>query len=93
MESGHKYRDDSEHINDVMQTFSDKVVQLQDVMKEITGNIDAVSTAVEQGAEGVTNAAQDISQLVGQMDSISGQMEDSNQVMNALAEQTDQFIK
>ena len=93
VESGHKYRDDSEHINDVMQTFSDKVVQLQEVMKEITGNIDAVSTAVEQGAEGVTNAAQDISQLVGQMDSISGQMADSNQVMNALAEQTDQFIK
>ena len=93
VESGHKYRDDSEHINDVMQTFSDKVVQLKEVMKEITGNIDAVSTAVEQGAEGVKNAAQDISQLVGQMDSISGQMADSNQVMNALAEQTDQFIK
>ena len=92
MDSGHQYSADSDYINDMMTEFTGAVVQLKKMMSEIVENVNDVSTAVEQGAEGVANAAENTSQLVGELDTITGEIEESNRVIEELSGQTRRFV-
>lgn len=92
VDSGHQYRDDADYINSVMTTFAESVEQLRAIMNEIVENVGDVSTAVEQGAEGVTNAAENTSDLVGEMDTIVHEIDESNQIIADLSKQTNRFV-
>ena len=92
VDSGHQYSADSDYINDMMTEFTGAVVQLKKMMSEIVENVNDVSTAVEQGAEGVANAAENTSQLVGELDTITGEIEESNRVIEELSGQTRRFV-
>ena len=92
VESGHKYRADADYINEVMTSFTEFVDHLRQTMDEVVENVNDVSTAVEQGAEGVTNAAENTSQLVGEMDTIMKEIDESNNIISELSTQTNRFI-
>ena len=92
VDSGHKYRADADYINEVMTSFTDSVEHLRQTMDEVVENVNDVSTAVEQGAEGVANAAEDTTQLVGEMETIMKEIDDSNQNISDLSTQTNRFI-
>ena len=92
VESGHKYRADADYINEVMTSFTESVDHLRQTMGEVVENVNDVSTAVEQGAEGVTNAAENTSQLVGEMDTIMKEIDESNNIISELSTQTNRFI-
>lgn len=92
VESGHKYRADADYINEVMTSFTESVDHLRQTMDEVVENVNDVSTAVEQGAEGVANAAENTSQLVGEMDTIMKEIDESNNIISELSTQTNRFI-
>lgn len=92
VESGHKYRADADYINEVMTSLTESVDHLRQTMGEVVENVNDVSTAVEQGAEGVTNAAENTSQLVGEMDTIMKEIDESNNIISELSTQTNRFI-
>lgn len=92
VESGHKYRADADYINEVMTSFTESIDHLCQTMDEVVENVNDVSTAVEQGAEGVTNAAENTSQLVGEMDTIMKEIDESNNIVSELSTQTNRFI-
>lgn len=92
VDSGHKYRADADYINEVMTSFTDSVDHLRQTMKEVVENVNDVSSAVEQGAEGVANAAENTTQLVGEMETIMKEIDDSNQNISDLSTQTNRFI-
>ena len=92
VDSGHKYRADADYINEVMTSFTDSVEHLRQTMDEVVENVNDVSTAVEQGAEGVANAAEDTTQLVGEMETIMKEIDDSNRTISDLSTQTNRFI-
>lgn len=92
VDSGHKYRADADYINEVMTSFTDSVDHLRQTMNEVVENVNDVSSAVEQGAEGVANAAENTTQLVGEMETIMKEIDDSNQNISDLSTQTKRFI-
>mgnify|MGYP002592811466 FL=1 len=92
VDSGHKYRADADYINEVMTSFTDSVEYLRQTMNEVVENVNDVSSAVEQGAEGVANAAENTTQLVGEMETIMKEIDDSNQNISDLSTQTNRFI-
>lgn len=92
VDSGHKYRADADYINEVMTSFTDSVDYLRQTMNEVVENVNDVSSAVEQGAEGVANAAENTTQLVGEMETIMKEIDDSNQNISDLSTQTNRFI-
>lgn len=92
VDSGHKYRADADYINEVMTSFTDSVEHLRQTMNEVVENVNDVSSAVEQGAEGVANAAENTTQLVGEMETIMKEIDDSNQNISDLSTQTNRFI-
>ena len=91
VDSGHQYSADSEYINNIMDEFSKSVAGLKKTMDEIVENINNVSTAVEQGAEGVTSAAENTSDLVGEISSITTEMQESNKIVVELNDNTNKF--
>ncbi|MCR5144329.1 MAG: methyl-accepting chemotaxis protein [Lachnospiraceae bacterium] len=91
VDSGHQYSADSEYINNIMDEFSKSVAGLKKTMDEIVENINNVSTAVEQGAEGVTSAAENTSDLVGEISSITTEMQESNKIVGELNDNTNKF--
>ena len=92
VDSGHKYLADADYINEVMTSFTDSVDHLRQTMNEVVENVNDVSSAVEQGAEGVANAAENTTQLVGEMETIMKEIDDSNQNISDLSTQTKRFI-
>lgn len=92
VDSGHKYRSDADYINEVMTSFTDSVEYLRQTMNEVVENVNDVSSAVEQGTEGVANAAENTTQLVGEMETIMKEIDDSNQNISDLSTQTKRFI-
>ena len=92
VDSGHQYSADSEYVNDIMTEFSKSVANLRHTMAEIVENIDNVSTAVEQGAEGVTSVAENTSDLVGEISTITTEMHESNKVVGELNDNTNKFV-
>ena len=92
VDSGHKYRADADYVNEVMTSFTDSVEYLRQTMNEVVENVNDVSSAVEQGAEGVANAAENTTQLVGEMETIMKEIDDSNQNISDLSTQTKRFI-
>ena len=92
VDSGHKYRADADYINEVMTSFTDSVDHLRQTRNEVVENVNDVSSAVEQGAEGVANAAENTTQLVGEMETIMKEIDDSNQNISDLSTQTKRFI-
>ena len=92
VDSGHKYRADADYINEVMTSFTDSVDHLRQTMNEVVENVNDVSSAVEQSAEGVANAAENTTQLVGEMETIMKEIDDSNQNISDLSTQTNRFI-
>ena len=92
VDSGHKYRADADYINEVMTSFTDSVEYMRQTMNEVVENVNDVSSAVEQGAEGVANAAENTTQLVGEMETIMKEIDDSNQNISDLSTQTNRFI-
>lgn len=92
VDSGHKYRADADYINEVMTSFTDSVDHLRQTMNEVVENVNDVSSAVEQGAEGVANAAENTTQLVGEMETIMKEIDDGNQNISDLSTQTNRFI-
>ncbi|MBR1573087.1 MAG: methyl-accepting chemotaxis protein [Lachnospiraceae bacterium] len=91
VDSGHQYSADSEYINNIMIDFSHAVADLKNTMNEVVTKINDVSTAVDQGAHGVTSAAENTSDLVGELYSISNEMEESNKIVGELNQNTNKF--
>ena len=91
VDSGHQYSADSEYINNIMIDFSHAVADLKNTMNEVVTKINDVSTAVDQGANGVASAAENTSDLVGELYSISNEMEESNKIVGELNQNTNKF--
>ena len=62
VESGVKYRDNASYIENAMQEFTAKTDMLKKNIDEIALSISAITTAVDEGAEGINGAAKSIYQ-------------------------------
>ena len=89
--SGHQYSQDSDHINNEMKQFIYKMKELEATLQNMVEQIDTVSNAVEQGAEGVSTVAGKTVQLVSELNSINGEIDRSTNAMNELNQQANRF--
>lgn len=78
VESGVKYRDNASYIENAMQEFTAKTDMLKKNIDEIALSISAITTAVDEGAEGINGAAKSTQNLVEDIVNISDKMNESN---------------
>lgn len=89
--SGEQYRDNATYIEGVMNEFTLKTDDLKRAVDEIAASIDTITDAIEEGAKGVTGAAESTQVLVEDMENISNRMDESQQIASSLQKETDVF--
>ena len=81
VESGVKYRDNASYIENAMQEFTAKTDMLKKNIDEIALSISAITTAVDEGAEGINGAAKSTQNLVEDIVNISDKMNENREVI------------
>ena len=89
--SGEQYRDNATYIEGVMNEFTAKTDDLKRAVDEIAASIETITDAIEEGAKGVTGAAESTQVLVEDMENISNRMDENQQIAAALQKGTDGF--
>lgn len=91
VESGVKYRDNASYIENAMQEFTAKTDMLKKNINEIALSISAITTAVDEGAEGINGAAKSTQNLVEDIVNISDKMNENKVIAQTLQKSTHVF--
>lgn len=91
VESGVKYRDNASYIENAMQEFTAKTDMLKKNIDEIALSISAITTAVDEGAEGMNGAAKSTQNLVEDIVNISDKMNENKVIAQTLQKSTHVF--
>ena len=91
VESGVKYRDNASYIENAMQEFTAKTDMLKKNIDEIALSISAITTAVDEGAEGINGAAKSTQNLVEDIVNISDKMNENKVIAQTLQKCTHVF--
>ena len=91
VESGVKYRDNASYIENAMQEFTAKTDMLKKNIDEIALSISAITTAVDEGAEGINGAAKSKQNLVEDIVNISDKMNENRVIAQTLQKSTHVF--
>lgn len=93
VESGVQYRDNASYIETVMNEFTEKTDSLKKAFDEIAASIDTITCAIQDGAEGVTGAAESTQILVEDMEKISEKMNVNQEIAHELEKETAVFTR
>ena len=93
VKSGAEYRENASYIESIMNEFSVKTDDLKLAVDEIAGSINTITYAIEEGANGVTGAAESTQGLVENIENINSRMEKNQEIADRLQNETDIFIK
>ena len=91
VQGGQQYNDDATHIDNTMAEYAGEAQDILATMMEKTEAIEGISRAVEESANGVTDAATNIDSLVQSMSTVNGQMEENSTVAKNLKEESAAF--
>lgn len=91
VQGGQQYNDDATHIGNTMAEYAGEAQDILATMMEMTEAIEGISRAVEESANGVTDAATNIDSLVQSMSTVNGQMEENSTVAKNLKEESAAF--
>lgn len=74
-----------------MDGFTGKTDALKSAVDEIAASIGTITDAIDEGARGVTGAAESTQMLVTDMENISNRMEENQEIAAALQKETNVF--
>jgi methyl-accepting chemotaxis protein len=89
--SGEEYRDNATYIENVMNEFAVQTDALKSAIDEIASSIGTITDAIEEGARGVTGAAESTQGLVSDMENISSRMNENQSIAATLQKETNVF--
>ena len=89
--SGKQYKDDAAYIEQAMDEFHNRTDRLKQSMIEIAGSIESITKAIDEGAAGITGAADSTQSLAADMADISNRMDMNQEIVEELQEQTKIF--
>jgi len=86
-----QYYDDADNIDSIMQEFHEKANELEQIMASMKTGIDGINVAVDESAQGVTDAAQNTSVLVDALDRIKGEADVNQEISDLLNGEVSRF--
>lgn len=89
---GRQYSEDAVHIDDSMAEYEKSAEEILSTMIEITDAIEGINKAVEESANGVTDAAVNVDSLVQSMSEVHGKMEENSSVAKNLKDESANFV-
>jgi len=92
VQGGRQYSEDAVHIDDSMAEYEKSAEEILSTMIEITDAIEGINKAVEESANGVTDAAVNVDSLVQSMSEVHGKMEENSSVAKNLKDESANFV-
>lgn len=89
---GRQYSEDAVHIDDSMAEYEKSAQEILSTMIEITDAIEGINKAVEESANGVTDAAVNVDSLVQSMSEVHGKMDENSSVAKNLKDESANFV-
>lgn len=93
VESGESYSQDAVHINQTMEDYAQKLETMQHIFGKVLGDINNVTHAVQESADGISGAAIDVDSLASSITVVSQEMEDNSAVAKQLKAEADNFTQ
>lgn len=91
VDTGMQYHDDAAYVSDTMDSFEHKALNLKHIMEKTIDSIRDISTAIEESANSVGNAANSTTILVQNIDTVNDEMRMNQDISNRLKEEADRF--
>lgn len=91
--AGNEYREKATYIENSMDEFSQKTDDLKNSMTEIADSIQTITFAINESVKGIGSAADSTQILVGDMENITGHMNENQQIASDLKKETEVFKK
>lgn len=85
------YNEDAENMKNILTEFRQEAVRLETTVSYMTESINGINTAVNESAQGVTNAAESTSDLVGSLSDIQNEADMNRGISNDLEEEVGRF--
>lgn len=89
--SGKQYRDDAEHIDSEMTMYAEHSAEITNTVSRIVDSINGITRAVDESANGVTNVAESIQTLVGELEVVNSEMVQNGEIASSLREEVQRF--
>lgn len=89
--SGQQYQEDAAYIRQTMDSFNASTRGLKSSMTEIVDAIETITTAIDEGATGVSGVADSTQRLVSDMTEITRRMDTNHKVASELEKETITF--
>ena len=89
--SGKQYRDDAEHVNSEMLMYAEHSAEITTTVSRMVESINGITRAVDESANGVTNVAESIQTLVGELDVVNSEMVQNGEIASSLSEEVQRF--
>lgn len=93
VEAGGEYREKASYIESSMGEFTARTDMLKETMTEIADSINTIAHAIEEGVNGVSNAADSTQVLVNDIDNITRHMDENQMIASDLKKETEIFKK
>ena len=91
VQSGVQYRENATYVENVMNDFTKKTDDLKLAMDGIADSINTITAAIDDGAKGVTGAAESTQVLVADMENITSRMDENQEIAICLQKETEVF--
>lgn len=93
VQDGKKYKDNANYIESVMADFTEKTEGFKNTFDEIAESISSITSAIDEGVQGVSSAAESTQILVNDMDNITQRMDENQRIVAELDDETAIFSK
>lgn len=93
VKAGVEYRDNATYIEDAMSEFTKKTERLKTNVSQIATAIESISEAIDEGAQGVNGTADSVQDLAADIDTISNEMNENQEIAGSLKKETEIFVK
>ena len=91
VDTGVQYRNDAAYVNETMNSFEKKAVNLRQIMQETARSIEDISGAIEESTNSVGNAADNTNILVQNIDTVNSVMGVNHDISQRLKGEADRF--
>ena len=92
VQGGQQYSNDAVHIDTTMTEYAKETEEILANMTEMAEAIEGINHAIEESANGVTDAAANVDSLVQSISTVNGQMEENSEVAKNLKEESAAFV-
>jgi methyl-accepting chemotaxis protein len=88
---GVQYKDDAEYVNKTMTEFEERADALMSMMEDVTRSVNAITDAIRESADGVSNATENTASLVVDIENVGSEMNNNKRISDHLKAEADRF--